>query len=340
MNQNNNPQNNNDLDSLLKEFQTLSDTPTDPDKQTAPVLQSQPVDPMPASSTQPVVNPVPVSGGNVAGIDNSAVIPEPVMTTQIKDIPSPHNASVSPVQSGESQMPDPIMNPGGNVNLNSGNGNIVPPEEPPVQTFEKPIDSQPKEAQVDKNSNLFIIVIFLIIGVFIFFIPKISDFLSNKPRKETKPTATPVVTATATPTSELKEQKLTCTMPEVVVNDMNSNQTIYRYHSKGGKVTKLERVFKNVFTTVDDANTASYTETKNTCDTLATKYAGITGYTVACEEKDNTFTVTYAYDLEHFVNPTEIIVGTETEKIESPAIYGDKIETVKEKMEAAGATCK
>lgn len=342
-NQNNNQQTNNDLDSLLKEFQTLSETPTEPVKPVEPIIQESQVNAVNStvtSTTESVPAPEPVTAMNNAGINNPTSAPQPVMPTPTQDIPVVPNAPIPPVKPAETVVPEPLVNPGLNVNLNTSDGDIVPPTNGNGNTPDENVTPPVTPAPTGKNSNLFIIIIFLIIGVFILFIPKISDFFSNKPGKETKPTATPVATATATPTPVAKEKKMNCKMPEVVVSETNKIQTIYRYYHKDNKVTKLEKIFKNMFTTVDDTNTPAYSETKNTCDTLATKYAGITGYTVTCEEKDNTFTVTYAYDLEHFVNPTEIIVGTATEKIESPALYGDKIATVKEKMEAEGATCK
>lgn len=376
MNQNNsnsNQQSNSDLDSLLKEFQMLSEIPQEPVKPVEPVLQSNMVNkpvtnPVGNQTVDPFVNPTPtyqqaeVSGMSVdpvlasaqqrpidqarvtsmnnAGINNPTAAPQPVMPTPTQDIPVVSNAPVPPVKPASSIDDDVIVNPGLNVNLNTSDGGIIPKADQNIANNSDATTSLGTSLQKNKGSDIFIIVLFLVIGLFILFIPKVSDFFSNKPGKESKPTATPIATPTPTPLPVVKEKKMVCTTPEVVVTDTNKVQTIYHYYYKDNKVTKVEKVFQNIYTTVDDTNQLSYNSTKNICDTLAAKYTGITGYVATCEEKNNIFTVTNVYDLQNFVNPTEIIVGTTTEKIESPVDYGEKIESAKEKMEAQGATCK
>lgn len=332
---------NNDLDSLLQEFQTLSTTNTpEPSKVETEPVRTENITPV---QTQENVAGTPVQQNPV---ENEVVQPTPVQveakpSTNVVDNLAPVSTTetVSQFSTSTSETPSIDAVSPTVTDEQSNVSNIS--KDPAGGEVNPPIESDNISNNGGGKGNLiFIFVILLIVGLFIFFIPTISDFLNQKPGAEKKPTATPTTTATATP-EVAKEKKMTCTGAEVVVNDNQSTQTNYRIHYLNNKVTKVERIFKNIFNeNIDTATDQTYANTKTTCDMLATTYANITGYAVTCEEKDKTFNVTYAYDLETFVNPTQITINDNTETITSDIKYGDSIDDVKTNMTSNGLTCK
>lgn len=316
----NNPQdqtNHNDLDSLLKEFQSISSKPAE-----------EPT-PVPVKEAPLVENPTPVQQIQSEPVPHetleASVIPPiaPGVSTQVPNFQPEPTPSAS----------EPVINPNLNVDLQTSSA---------VSN-----GSEGKNAQDDsendgpsKGSIIFIFALFLVIGLFIFFIPTISDFFKNKPGKEFKPTPTATATVAPTATPAEKEKKLTCTMPEETVSAYRKTKTAYKYYYNGTKISKVEKIYTNTFSELTEANKVEYESTQNTCKTLATTYAGITGYAVTCNETNHVFRVSYAYDLATFINPTQITIGNQVENIQSDVNYEDDIKQVQAKMEAQSAVCK
>lgn len=326
---NQNPNNNNDLDSLLEEFQNLS-TPVEnkepieeKSQVVQPVIQGQPT--VPVQEVKPVmVNPVNVER-------------EPVQTQSVVQAQPTVNSVQQPT-------PAPVMP---NNNLDNIEESLVHPDmKVKLNDLDSPVSMEPvipniPEEPINNNGGkgnlIFMIVIFLIMAVFIFFIPKIDDFIKNKPGEESKPTPTASSTPTAKPV--VKEVKTNCSIADVVNGDLTTT-TSYNYQSLAGKVTKMKKTVVTKFANIEGVNQAAYNQTKLTCNSLATTYAGVTGYTVTCEEKDNVFTVVYAYDLNSFTNPTLITINGQQETIKSDVNLNDDIKTVKANMTSIGSTCK
>lgn len=349
MNENpNNQQGNNDLDSLLKEFQSLSNTPQQPNpKESNPtVAASQPapgsIPAQPASEYQQPVAPatVPTQPTPQMAQTTPAMAPaQPSATPQ----PTVEQPSLQTVQPGGVMAQ---ASPAAQAPQNPGVTNTAPVQ-PTIETLEVP--TQPIKEDSNGNNGLdkkgkgksnltFIIILFVIIAVFILFIPKINELMHKKPGKETpnvENTASPVPTKTP-----VVEKTVTCTEPEVASNEKQKVQKVYKLYYANDKVTKLEYTYKNMYAqTVDPTTDASYLSAQTTCNRLNSDYANITGYTVTCTEKENAFDVVYAYDLKDFTNPTQITINGQTQTLSSIVNYGDDIETVKGTLTANGATC-
>lgn len=294
-------------------------TPAPVQPETAPVTPTVP-------SQEPVSNPTPVTP-TVSEPQGAPATPAATTTTQASPVtPTP----VATAQPATNVAPTSEVTP----TPGADNGNTgVPGTETPMTP------SNDSNKSGGKGNLVFIIVILLIVGIFIFFMPKINEIFDKKPGKESKPTPTPTAPATVTSTPNL-ESKITCTEPETTVSETQKNQNLYRIHYENNKVTKVEKIFKNIYADTVDTTDTNYVSTQNTCGSLSTTYANITGYSVVCEEKDKTFTVTYAFDLESFVNPTQITINGNTEEIKSDIKYGDDIETLKANLEGQGMTCK
>ena len=335
-NSNNQPENN-DLDSLLKEFQSLSSVSEQPKTVESSVTApgSQPA--QPASDTVTTV----------AQSQAPSVVPPvgPAPTQQVVSAPS---TPVTPIQQVPVQpsTPQPVsteqpsvqtVQPGGVISstvTTTGPANPVIPNTNPTPVA--PASSQPTigtpnipNPPMDSNNNggtsnkkgksnlTFIIILFVVIAVFILLIPKINEFVYKKPTKEPNVEATESPEPTKEP---VKEKTLTCTEPEVASSEKQKIQKIYKLYYANNKVTKMEYTYKNMYAeTVDPLTDTSEKPT--------------------CTEKDNTFEVLYAYDLENFTNPTQITINGQTQTISSNVQYEDDIETVKASMEANGATC-
>lgn len=314
----NNPQNEtnqNDLDSLLKEFQSIS---SKPEEETSAM----------AGNVAPSVEvPTPVQQ-----IQSEPVLNETIGTSTIPPV-APGVPTETPSSQPVKITSEPVINPNLNVDLKSDSGDLV---ESNKETDQADLGNDGPS----KGSIIFIFVLFLVIGLFIFFIPTISDFFRNKPGRETKPTPTATAPSTPAATPAEQEKKLTCTMPEETVSAYRTTKTAYKYYYNGTKISKVEKIYTNSFSEVTDANRSEYESTQNTCKTLATTYAGITGYAVTCNEANHVFQVSYAYDLLSFVNPTQITIGDKVETIQSDVNYEDDINQVKTKMEAQHAVCK
>lgn len=363
MNENpNNQQGNNDLDSLLKEFQSLSNTP----KQPTPV-ESNPT----VSNTQsmPGVMPAQPSVASQPNVAPQPVVEQPSVPTSVSPTPqvvpaSTQAAPVGPTPVQPSVAPQPAVEqpslqtvqPGGVVTQSTptvvapqnsavASNSMATPQ--PIETLEVPMQSEKEEQSGNdglnkkgkgKSNFTFIIILFVIIAVFILLIPKINEMMHKKPGKENpnvENTASPVPTKTP-----VVEKTVTCTEPEVASNEKQKVQKVYKLYYANDKVTKLEYTYKNMYAqTVDPTTDTSYLSAQSTCNRLNSDYANITGYTVTCTEKGNAFDVVYAYDLKDFTNPTQITINGQTQTLSSIVNYGDDIETVKGTLTANGATC-
>ena len=376
----NNTNNNQDLDSLLKEFQSLSSTSSEKPVENTPNVEVQPAaqsiqQPNPSSevtnmmgtqqtvtstsinNTQPVnqpnvamdsMNQVKPSVSNVNFVNsqqpvqpmNSGVVQQPQATPAIGAVQTPNPAVDMSVLNEKVDV-----YPGMNVTLNP-NGEGTPSNNIPDNTGDHNDGGQNNNLESQNNSGnnksnlMFMVAIFLIIGAFILFIPKIDSFLKKKPGMEAKPTPTATAKPTNKPVADKeKEKNLTCTLPST---DTSSTSTIeqYKYYYKDGKVTKLETTTSKKYLVVDDTTRTNYTADQTTCSTLATSYANILGFAASCEEKDNTFTIKNSYDLANFVNPTTITINGVPTTLMSDVNFGDDINTVKENIEMLGGTCK
>lgn len=228
------------------------------------------------------------------------------------------------------------VHPDMNVTLNTDGGDKNPVDLP----------NNHQNANVTPNNNggnnkgnlVFMIVIFLIVGLFILFIPKIDSFLKKKPGMEAKPTPTPTAQATNKPV-EKKEKITVCTMPSQPGDNVET-QVKYKYYHENGKITKLEETTEKKYLLNDETTKSAYSNDQIVCSSLATTYANILGYATSCEEKNNTFIVKKLYDLKSFINPTVITINGTQETITANVNFDDAIESVKEDMELQGATCK
>lgn len=372
----NNTNNNQDLDSLLKEFQSLSATTPEKPVEITPNVQATPVAQPVQQSTNMVesqanatVNPVnnaqPVNQSNIV-MDNKNQVDASTLNMnsvnpQQSSQPMTSGAVQQPQQAtviGAKPTPNPevdmsVLNekvdvyPGMNVTLNSnGDGTDISNINVPDNNGTDNNDGQNNNlsTQNDSGNNksnlMFLIVIFLIIGAFILFIPKIDSFLKKKPGMEAKPTPTATAKPTNKPVADKdKEKTLVCTFPITVTND-TSTEVTYKYYYKDEKITKLETTTNKKYLIVDDTTRSAYTVDQVNCGTLATDYANILGFAASCEEKDNTFIIKNSYDLANFVNPTTITINGQQKTLKSDVNYGDDINEAKELAEMLGASCK
>lgn len=378
----NNTNNSQDLDSLLKEFQSLSATTPEKPVESAPNVEvtsvTQPVqqpnstlETMNVVESQPNVAATPVNNvqsvnqqnvvvDNIAQVNPSAsnvnsVNPQqPVQPTNPGVVQQPQSAPViGAVPTPNPEVDMSVLNekvevyPGMNVTLNP-NGEGTSLNNMPDNTGNNNDAGQDNNlgSQNDSGNNksnlMFMVAIFLIIGAFILFIPKIDSFLKKKPGMEAKPTPTATAKPTNKPVADKdKEKTLTCTLPtNATANANTSTEITYKYYYKDGKITKLETTTNKKYLIVDDTTRAAYTVDQTNCGTLATTYANILGFAASCEEKDNTFIIKNSYDLANFVNPTTITINGEQKTLKSDVNYGDDINDAKELAETLGATCK
>lgn len=333
-----NQNNNNDLDSLLEEFQSLS-TPVETPKpietnnqggvSNVPPIQTEPV--QPNIPVQPVQNVQPIQPVQSNIVQQPSVQPiQPTSPQPIKD---------ETLKSGLNNEENEMIHPDMQVKLNDLHSQVPAAPEIPTTSGNGTNETNSDNQGGGKNNLLFMIAIFLIMALFIFFIPKIDDLIKNKPGLEAKPTPTPTASAKPTATPEPKEEKMECSMPDAINGDVTT-KTSYTYHSLNDKVLKTKKTVVTSFANIEGANQALYNQTKLTCNSLATTYAGVAGYTVTCEEKDNSFTIVYAFDLKSFTNPTTMTINGQQEIIQSDINLNDDIKTVKANMEVNGATCK
>lgn len=230
-------------------------------------------------------------------------------------------------QAYQQQIP---VHPDMNVSLEGDGGDKIP-----VDLSNSNSSSSDNNNAVDEKSNIiFMVVIFAILGAFIMFMPKIDSFFNRKPAMEVKPTPT----ATPTP-EENKEKTITCTIPKETGTNLE-NQKSYKYYYKNSKVTKLEEITTKKYLLVNETNQSTYSTEQATCNSLATTYANILGFSVSCEETDNSFIVKKSYDLSTFVNPTTITINGKSQTLAVSVNFGDDINAVKSKVTASGATCK
>lgn len=363
----NNTNNNQDLDSLLKEFQSLSASSevqpevnkTVSEQPQMVVSQSQVsnvneqalasnVTPTGQQASQQTVNMSQMSSQmNVGELNNVAVnnnqssstLGQTPMTPQ--SVVAPQSTPVSELKPSNPEIDMSVLNeevpvhPDMNVTLDSDGGDKNPVDLTNNNTSD---NGQDNNFGNNKGNLIFMAVIFIIIGAFILFIPKIDSFFKKKPGMEAKPTPTPTAQATNKPVVE-SEKTVVCTMPVQAATNLET-QKKYKYYYKDGKVTKLEVTTDKKYLALDETTQAAYTNDQNVCSTLATTYANILGYAASCEENNQTFSVKNSYDLVNFVNPTTITINGVQQTLTSDVNLNDDIETVKENMTNQGATCK
>lgn len=380
-NSQNQSNNNQDLDNLLREFQSLAETSEEPvitnensmqqvnnsvldgtysagiASEQSSVQQASDVQPLPGTqqiisttntnsdsfqsnnsipATQTQVNyaarqmqTMPSStvvqseiSTNTTPIDNSEMVQTPA-TNVTGQIQSAQEIN----QVDQQQIP---VHPGMDVSLEGDGG-----DKTPIDLSNSNPSSSDNNNSVDEKSNIiFMVIIFAILGLFIMFMPKIDSFFNRKPGMEAKPTPT----ATPTP-EENKEKIITCTMKKEIGTNLE-NQKSYRYYYKNNKVTKLEEINVKKYLLVNETNQSTYNTEQATCNTLATTYANILGFSSSCEETDNSFIIKKSYDLSTFINPTTITINGKAETIAVSVNFGDDINTIKSKVTASGATCK
>lgn len=367
------------LDDLLKEFETLSNNGNKPSEvenpqnsAPSPAASGPVISPQPAMPTGPV--PAPGINGNSAQGTNSASVssnqqsgvvpgnnipPAQGITTQNPN-QSVTNMTGQPMTNPTLSTGNPTPNGQGSVNipeqLNSSNPNMSEDNNitinPNLNTNldrnatgfsdlpKTPSNDTPPNIEKNgKSSNLFIIVLFLIVALFIFFLPKINDFVHKKPAKA-KPTPTPTVTATPSANAE-KTKKLTCTMP-ASKDDKTSKETmvVYHYTYENNKLKKIEVVTKDQYTVANDTNKTVIGADTTTCNDINALKDKVDGYKITCDVANNTFTKTENYDLSSFVSPSEITIGKTKKTLTTNFNLDDNIDTIKDTMTSQGATCK
>ena len=394
MNNNTNPQNT-DLDSLLRDFQSLSgstvgsnaqatSSSTTPQYGTPSVSSQQSVQPTvnqnsinqgynstsmnsnpygQVNYSQQPTSPVNVNNGsnlNSSPVTESSTINQPNINPtpmnyggQINNnsffgtASSPYQQSNNPVNNVSSpgmpqsqiNMPKPSVSTiepsKGMITSNSSNGGDTNGFQPIDNDYE--IDDDDAKAKKNLKKNLPVIIgIVAIIALFIFFMPKVGSLFNGKSKSKTKKTA-----AAADKVTKPKESTLVCNEADRKLSDIQTMKTTYNIYYLDNKVTKVVKVVKFVFPDKDGIESEyQYVNAQNVCNAIPTKYANITGYKSTCKEEKRIFTVEHIYDLEDFVNPTQIMIDGKTETIESVANYDDEIGTVKANLETKGVTCK
>lgn len=300
---------------------------------TAPVQQSVPAS-QPVQSAASEVRPAPIPVTPV-------VAPQPVAAAPVQQPAPMPQPAVSAVQSVQQPVATPAQlqeTPEPEVISGGENGNVG-------NTGDNGKKGKRGKKGKSGNNNLLIIIIFVLVGAFIFCIPMINNYLKDNKTKASAPTATPSATPTAdsgedNEEDENKELVLTCNLPEQSIAENQVVRETYKYYYVDNKITKFETIYRRIYDENTDITSADYISKQNVCGSLSTNYANIVGYTATCGEKDKTFTITNTYDLIKFTNPTKVKIGTEEVTLQSSVNYEDDINTVRTAREQAGATCK
>lgn len=300
-----------------------------PEESNTPVNVSSPQEANMASEPQPVAS-------------ESSIDPIPVPMPEEQTIDIIEDEIIPPVNGAEMK---PLEEPGINI---------------------EPTSTPAHDSSDDKNNSgnhgdkkgvdMFIVILFVILAVFIFYIPKISDFMKSGSKKKGIPTPVPTVTATPSPTANPKKEtytKLSCT-PTIEL-DANATEfpAIYKqtgiqntisrsiiYYSSDDKIKKLDRITTIDYSKVDQTNQDLFDQQKNRCSNLSKKPVKENGYKLTCKQDKNKFVETETFDLTVTDQPITLKIDDIVTTVNSDHKKDDNVQTMKELQESTGATCK
>ena len=184
----------------------------------------------------------------------------------------------------------------------------ITPTETPVPEDKKPISDKGsslmapdrKQEESEKRSSTVMIIVFIILGIAIFGLPYITDYIEGKKQEEKQPTQTPTPTPIATPTPTPTPETLTLTTntcTEALIDlGTHTSQKQYILESQDDKIKKVTVITTQNYQTEDE----SYLQMQTTCQDNSLKYVLNPGYEVSCEVQNLTILTTEVFELEIF----------------------------------------
>ena len=295
----------------------------------APVVETPVQAPAEEVPVQEPVVETPIAEQVVAVEENKETIAAPVQEqTTIENIP------------GQSNDIGTVENIVDNSQIDVTNTTEEKKEEPKV--YKDP----------SKLSTVLVILLFIALFVFVFEMPKISEWLETRNQKqeinaieaEAKRIEEEEKKAQEAKEKQREEAKkeeekkeasmktLTCTLTVPATETSKVSQKItetFDYNEKSQVVTST---YTTLFTfTSQDEN---YKLVKTNCENYSNKYMEKTGYSISCMSNDLTVTVGNEYDLTTFKEEQD---GNET--IKANAKLNENINDVKTRLTTKGYTC-
>lgn len=251
----------------------------------------------------------------------------------------PNNTEPVNNVSSATQIPNQVNNNIPNINITevstvnsassqANNGPVITPVEPAIQNPNVPPttpisndNSEEKPEPKGQRFKRFLLVIFLIFaGVFIYFLPDVSEYFSGRNRK------TPEAS-----TAEVANGTLKCTR----TNESDSSETEYDYSLS----FKDKGVVTGVYTTtLEDENEKNIDKDQEKCKKISEISEEIEGIDVSCSSADNISTTTQN-NVYREIKSGKLTAFTEAGGIYPEYKYKDNVYSIKDKLVKAGYDC-
>ncbi len=251
----------------------------------------------------------------------------------------PNNTEPVNNVSSATQIPNQVNNNIPNINITevstvnsassqANNGPVITPVEPAIQNPNVPPttpisndNSEEKPEPKGQGFKRFLLVIFLIFaGVFIYFLPDVSEYFSGRNRKTPE-----------TSTAEVANGTLKCTR----TNESDSSETEYDYSLS----FKDKGVVTGVYTTtLEDENEKNIDKDQEKCKKISEISEEIEGIDVSCSSADNISTTTQN-NVYREIKSGKLTAFTEAGGIYPEYKYKDNVYSIKDKLVKAGYDC-
>jgi len=243
---------------------------------------------------------------NITEVDNVNSMSPQVNNGPVITPVSDNQTNVNPVNNGTNITP---------VESATQNSNVLPTT--PISNDNSEEKPEPK----GQGFKRFLLVIFLIFaGVFIYFLPDVSECFSGRNRKTPE-----------TSTAEVANGTLKCTR----TNESDSSETEYDYSLS----FKDKGVVTGVYTTtLEDENEKNIDKDQEKCKKISEISEEIEGIDVSCSSADNISTTTQN-NVYREIKSGKLTAFTEAGGIYPEYKYKDNVYSIKDKLVKAGYDC-
>jgi len=154
------------------------------------------------------------------------------------------------------------------------------------------------EESSSKRGNVVMILVFVILGIAIFGLPYITEYLEKREEeKENRPTPTPTPTQVPTPTPVIKVMDKNICTETLIDLETHTSEKQYILESENDKIKKVTVITTLIYEIEDE----EYQTMQTSCQDNSLKYISNPGYEVSCEVKNLQVETTEVFELEEFV---------------------------------------